>query len=104
MPLIWSEKNCLSGWHVLIFGFSIFAFIQHEYQKKANEYLRGYLLNMHVGTKLDTIFIRLFLKRPKNLRDRFFPRTLTHLLDTKNYVACEAHREQLLAGMEKLCL
>ncbi len=77
-------------------------FIANEYKKKSQEYLRGYLLNMHVGTKIDTIFIRLFLKFPKKIRGKFFKKTVNKLLATRNYFDCEAHRELMLAGLNNL--
>lgn len=96
------KENILHALEARSMHLSDTEFIQNEYQKKAAEYLRGYLLNMHAGTKLDTVFIRLFLKMPGRIQRRLFPRTLEHLLATRNYVQCQAHRELLLAGMNLL--
>ncbi len=78
------------------------SFLKNEYKKKASDYLKGYLLNMHIGSKLDTIIIRLYLKLPLQVRKKIFKKTLTKLLATKNYISCEAHRELLIEGLNNL--
>ena len=77
-------------------------FIRNAYTDKALEYLRGYLLNMHIGNKLDTIFIRLYLRLPLKLRRKFFKKTLDKLLATLNYFSCESHRDLLIEGLKNI--
>ncbi len=78
------------------------SFLKNEYKKKASDYLKGYLLNMHIGSKLDTLIIRLYLKLPFQVRKKLFKKTLAKLLATKNYLSCEAHRELLIEGLNNL--
>lgn len=77
-------------------------FLRNAYTEKALEYLRGYLLNMHIGNKLDTIFFRLYLRLPLKLRRKFFKKTLDKLLATLNYFSCESHRDLLIEGLKNI--
>lgn len=77
-------------------------FLYSEYKKQASSFIKGYLLNIHIGNKLDTIFIRIFLKFNNFLKRKKMKKTKQKLLDIKNYINCESHRELFLQGLNNL--
>lgn len=96
------QKSILQSFYERSLNINNEEFIKAEYNKKASESLRGYLLNMHIGSKIDTIFLRIFLKLSKNFREKYFKKITAHLLNTKNYISCESHRELLEEGLQSL--
>lgn len=72
-------------------------FLENEYKKFSEKAIKGYLLNLHIGTKIDTILIRLFLKNKNNSKKIY-----SKLLNIKNYLDCESHSELLKDGINNL--
>lgn len=77
-------------------------FLKKVYTNNATEYLRGYLLNMHIGTKIDTILLRIFLLLPYKMQKKFFKKFENKLLALLNYFNCESHRELIQKGLKTL--
>lgn len=77
------------------------AFIQEEYNKKADEYITNYLLCFHghpwIGKLLKIIF-RGKLNKYIN-KCVYSNKTIARI---KNYISCEAHQELLLTGLNRV--
>lgn len=73
------------------------SFLENEYKLFSEKAIKGYLLNLHIGTKLDTILIRLLLKNKKTNKKIY-----NKLLNIKNYLDCEAHSELLKEGIDNI--
>lgn len=76
-------------------------FIQKEYMERADEYVSGYLFNMHGHLWLMKVINKVF----KGKLSKYFIRYLYSnkaIARIKNYIACEAHHELLLTGVSHM--
>lgn len=76
-------------------------FVAEEYDKRADEYVAGYLIHMHGHP----FFLKILNKVLKGKLKRYFLRSLypdKSAARIKNYIACEAHHELLLTGVQNM--